>query len=239
MKIQSSNVLMTSQHVAAQEQTKSESLKVWIGNRRPDFEKMGATLQTPARDSVDLSQQARNIATSHNDKGRSVRSHGASADKAEETDSTSRFINILMELLTGRKVKIKTVAPQEEAVDPEKAAELTQAASQAQALAQPQTTQQQPTSTGFGLEYDSRETTLEAESMNFSAHGVVKTSDGKQIDFNLQLSMQRVFASEETTSIRLGDAVQQQDPLVINFDGTACESACNIDPHLGVIGVQN
>jgi hypothetical protein len=223
MKIQSSNVLMTSQHVAVKEQSKSESLKVWIGNRRPDFEKIDAALQAPSRDSVDLSQEARNVASIQNDKGRSVRSRGASADKAEDTDSTSKFINILMELITGRKVKVKTESPQEETVDPEKAAELTQAASQAQAALQPQTTQQQPASTGFGLEYDSRETTLEAESMSFSAQGVVKTADGAQIDFKLQLSMQRVFASEQTTSIRLGDAVQQQDPLVINFDGTAAQ----------------
>lgn len=218
MKIQSSNVLMTSQHVAVQEQSKTESLKIWIGNRKPDFERMGASLQPSAHDQVDLSQLAKNAATVNNEKGRSVRSHGAGKDKEEEIDSTSKFISILMELITGKKVKIKTVSPQEEGVDPEKAAELTQAARLAAGQSQPQAG-----SAGFGLEYDSRQTYLEAESLNFSARGVVHTSDGKQIDFNLELSMQRLFYSEESTSIRLGDAVQQQDPLVINFDGAAAQ----------------
>lgn len=218
MKVQSSNILMTSQHLALQEQTKTESLKVWIGNKRPDFEGMGATLQPSSRDRVDLSQLAKNAATVNNNNGHAVRSHGAGKDKAEDIDSTTRFINILMELITGRKVKIKTVSPEPEEVDPEKAAALTQAASQASGQSQPQAG-----SAGFGLEYDRRETYLEAESLNFSARGVVRTTDGKQIDFNLELSMQRLFYSEESTSIRLGDAVQQQDPLVINFDGTAAQ----------------
>jgi hypothetical protein len=58
MKIQSSDIQMTSQHIAVKEESKSESLKVWVGNQRPDFEKMGEGLQLLTRDNVDWSQQA-------------------------------------------------------------------------------------------------------------------------------------------------------------------------------------
>ena len=61
--------------------------------------------------------------------------------------------------------------------------------------------------------------------MNFSAQGVVRTTNGTLIQFNLQLSMERAFASEKSVSIRLGDAVKQQDPLIINFNGSAAQLA--------------
>ena len=35
MKIQSSTVLLTSNHIAVEEYTKSESLKIWVGNKPP------------------------------------------------------------------------------------------------------------------------------------------------------------------------------------------------------------
>lgn len=224
MKIQSSDIQMTSQHIAVKEENKSESLKVWVGNQRPDFEKMGEGLQLLTRDNVDLSQQARSATHGQGNQTRSVRSR-EDDDAAAASDPVSKFISVLMELLTGKKIKLKTVSPQVENVDPEKAAELTQAASQAAALSQPQTTPQQPVAPmGFGLEYDAQQTTLEAELMSFSTKGVVRTTDGKQVDFSLEFTMQRVVATEQTTSIRMGDAVlKQQDPLVINFGGTAAQ----------------
>lgn len=212
MIVQSSNILMTSQHQALQERTKSESLKFWVGDQRPDFEGAAAGRPQPTRDRIDLSPQSRDAAQLHDNRNQPVRSR-RKEEAAEETDPISRFVSMLTELLTGKKIKLKSVEPQGEAVDPKKAAELTAAAQQPQ----------QPARVGFGLEYDSRETYLEAESLSFSAKGVVRTADGKQIDFTLDLTLQRVFYSEQSTSLRLGDAVLQQDPLVINFNGAAAQ----------------
>jgi len=204
MKIQSSDIQMTSQHIAVKEESKSESLKVWVGNQRPDFEKMGEGLQLLTRDNVDLSQQARSATHGQGNQTRSVRSR-EDDDAAAASNPVSKFISVLMELLTGKKIKLTRVSPQVENVDPEKAAELTQAASQAAALSQPQTTPQQPVAPmGFGLEYNAQQTTLEAELMSFSTKGVVRTTDGKQVDFSLEFTMQRVVATEQTTSIRMG-----------------------------------
>jgi hypothetical protein len=221
MKIESSTVALNSQHVAVQEQTKTESLKFWVGNKRPDFEGRATQPQSPLHDSVDLSRQAQAAAQNHG-KHKAVRSRNGESDDGTDNNPALMLIRMLIESMTGKKIKFTSANPVEEsAVDPEAAAQLSQATNAAQAQAQPQA--QQSGSAGFGLEYDSRETYVEAESMSFSAQGVVRTADGKQIDFRLQLSMQRAFASEQTTSVRLGDAVQQKDPLVINFAGTAAQ----------------
>ena len=212
MIVQSSNVLMTNQHSAVQEHTRSESLRLWIGDRRPDFEGVEAGRPQPARDRIDLSQQSRDAAKLHDPRNQPVRSR-RKEDDGGETDPLSKFVSMLMELLTGKKIKLKSVEPQGKAVGQQKAEELAVAAQQPQ----------QPARVGFGLEYNARETYLEAESLNYSAQGVVRTADGKQIDFTLDLSLQRVFYSEQSTSLRLGDAVLQQDPLVINFNGAAAQ----------------
>lgn len=73
---------------------------------------------------------------------------------------------------------------------------------------------------GFGLAYDRTTTTYESENTNFKAGGTVKTADGKEIKFNLELNMSREFVSHEQESIRMGVLT---DPLVLNFDGGAAE----------------
>ena len=71
-----------------------------------------------------------------------------------------------------------------------------------------------------GLIYSYQDRHYERETTSFSARGVVHTADGRQIDFEVQLTMGRQFLSETSTEVRLGAL---EDPLVINFDGTAAE----------------
>ncbi|WP_054774848.1 hypothetical protein [Methylogaea oryzae] len=80
---------------------------------------------------------------------------------------------------------------------------------------------QQP-SAGFGLVYDHYESHFESEAVSYSAQGTVKTADGKEIQFSVQLNMSREFYTENRETLRLGDA-KKVDPLVINFDGNAAE----------------
>lgn len=57
----------------------------------------------------------------------------------------------------------------------------------------------------------------ETEQTEFSTVGTVKTADGREINFNLGLSMSRRFTEyAQTTSV--GEFVQMVDPLVINLD---------------------
>lgn len=69
-----------------------------------------------------------------------------------------------------------------------------------------------------GVQIERRETYRESEQMSFTAEGIIKTADGKEIDFSTQLNMSREFATEMVTTRTEGRLC---DPLVINFDGPA------------------
>lgn len=67
-----------------------------------------------------------------------------------------------------------------------------------------------------------RETmTEETESTSFSTKGVVKTADGREISFNLNVGMSRRFVQYTKESIQNVGAFI--DPLVINLDGNIAE----------------
>jgi hypothetical protein len=75
---------------------------------------------------------------------------------------------------------------------------------------------------GFGIEYDYHAVHEEIETTSFSASGLVRTADGQEISFNLDLVMARHYREETNVSLRAGDAVRK-DPLVVNFAGTAAQ----------------
>lgn len=81
----------------------------------------------------------------------------------------------------------------------------------------------QPPSAGFGLVYEHHTVYQESESASFSATGLIKTQDGKSIEFSVTLNMSREFRMETNLSIAAGDPEKKVDPLVINFDGNAAE----------------
>ena len=91
----------------------------------------------------------------------------------------------------------------------------------------PETPQEPPTEKPenrepvWGLRYLYHESHYEAETTTFNAKGVVRTQDGQEVEIDIDLTMSRQFASEKSLDIRLGGALQ--DPLVVNFEGTAAE----------------
>jgi hypothetical protein len=75
---------------------------------------------------------------------------------------------------------------------------------------------------GFGVEYEQHQMHEESEQMVFKAQGTIHTADGAQIDFKLELTMQRSYREQSDVSVQLGDGVRK-DPLVVNFGGTAAQ----------------
>lgn len=64
-------------------------------------------------------------------------------------------------------------------------------------------------------------TVEEYEHSSFQASGLVKTADGRTIDVNLQLNMERSYsATHEYTETQ---TIVFQDPLILNFDGSYAE----------------
>jgi hypothetical protein len=122
------------------------------------------------------------------------------------------ILRLLVERLSGRKIKIFT--PSDLHCKDGGAGE-----EQMQEAGPPVSAETE--SAGWGLVYDYYEHHYESESTRFSATGVIRTGDGQEIDFTVDLNMSRTFESLETISIRAGDALR--DPLVINFVGNAAE----------------
>ena len=67
------------------------------------------------------------------------------------------------------------------------------------------------------MSYDLRATRSEQEKTTLQAGGVVRTADGREINFSMDVSMSRQFMSNQSLSIRAGAAMT--DPLVINLSG--------------------
>lgn len=208
MKIASSNILLTSQHSAIEKHTIRESLKMWAGNHRPDFEGQGAAQKTaPSADVVRLSPEGKAAAQADPSK------QTAAIDPEKELEKDPRYmlIKLMVEALTGKQIKLvniedlEPVTTAKDIQDPNKAA-----------------APEQPEPAGYGVEYDRHETHYEAEQTSFSATGVVTTADGREIKFDLNLTMSREHLEQTDLSLRLGDA-KMKDPLVINFAGTAAQ----------------
>ena len=62
----------------------------------------------------------------------------------------------------------------------------------------------------------------ENETTSFSTDGVVKTSDGREISFNVELTMSRSFTQYASETIDFGTP-RLMDPLVINLDAPAAD----------------
>jgi len=204
MKIASSTLALSASHVYAQQREVSESLNVSIGRRPPPGNNSNPA---PSRDRVSLSANP-------GPAPQSTSSEAAKNDQDSEIDKDPKLslIRSVVEMLIGRRLRLF------------EARDLEDATAEVQAPAAPaQTSSQSAPSAGFSVAYDYHSTYSEVEQTNFSASGVVNTADGREISFNVNLSMSRSYYEETNVSIRLGDAAKTTDPLVLNFAGTAAQ----------------
>ncbi len=223
MKIAESNLNLSSSHVSVERHHRREQLSYWEDGREPvemDSDEAATDLRRMA--SV-LRAEHSSVEVNVSGAAASLQSRKAllKPDNMKEMDRNMADLKvslpkILMEKLTGKEIRVFNPADMEPDTDKEQAREPEQATPEQAARAQ-QGEQRQ----GWGLVYDYYESHYEAESTQFSAEGVVRTADGKQITIKAELNMSREFFNEERLSIRAGDALK--DPLVINFNGNAAQ----------------
>lgn len=141
--------------------------------------------------------------------GRSAQSSEAieSVNEAVDNDPFLALIRYMVEMLTGHAARVFDGSGLKAAADSADAPAGEPAA---------------PPQAGFGIEYEYRAVHEEVERTDFSAEGVIRTADGREIAFKLDLSMERHFREETNVSLFAGDA-KRKDPLVINFGGTAAQ----------------
>lgn len=213
MRIGSSDITMQSGRAFNERHELHETLTVWIGSRGHRTQEA----QT-GRLSRGLAARARLARRGDPSPSATQGSPQTTEGLSKETDifrttgSKLYVMKMLVERLTGRKIKILDVSAvdhntEDQPLCPDRDVE---------------GNQQGETEEGWGLEYSHHESHYESESTTFHAEGVVKTKDGEEIRFALDLQMDRDFLSQESTLIRAGDAAKI-DPLVINFNGSAAE----------------
>lgn len=223
MRIDSATYTLNSSHLATRRDDVQESLRIWTGNRRPDFNAQPGVGET----TVSLSPEARAgfagnmrpVASPPPPPQALSTSAAADSDPiadaadAAESDPLLWLIISMVEMLTGRQIRAFSAQDMQPRAAPPAVADPHAAAAQHASPDRP---------AGFGIEYDYHAVHEEYEQTQFSAQGIVKTADGREIAFTLELSMTRSYREETTVSLRAGDAVRK-DPLVLNFNGTAAQ----------------
>lgn len=205
MKITSTDLALHADHTALARREAQQQLRAWRG-AQPDnaLSSVITAISTAARDA--LAQIPVSIDSS-------AAQAIEAAEDAVANDPILSLIKQMIEHFTGQEVRIFDMQSfSAELEHTEVRTQQTQAALTSDR-------------TGWGLEYDYRAVAEEFESTRFSAEGVIRTADGQEIRFDLDLEMTRSYREETAVSVRAGDAVQRKDPLVVNFGGSAAQLA--------------
>lgn len=207
MKITESTVKLSSQHTAVSKTQEQETLEVWVDG------KQGAKAGTDAV-KVDVSALAKEL----QQKATGTEAAKEVTDPFEMSDENKRKLEMLqrfMEALTGKKFKF--VMPQ--LYKETRRAMTTQVSLQLNVAGggggSGSAVQAGPQRVGWGVRYDYSREHYEAEQVSFQAQGLVKTADGREIRFDMQMNMSRELYQSEHLSLKAGDAAI--DPLVIEF----------------------
>lgn len=142
------------------------------------------------------------------DAGKAQAAQEIDPDKALQDDPRYLLIKFLVEALTGREVRLfhgklggeGTTATLPTSTDA--------------------TTETAPAEGGVAIHYHNVQS--ESESVQFQAAGIIKTADGRQIDFRVELAMSRSFSQETDFQLASGSLARaKKDPLVINYNAPA------------------
>ncbi|MCG6551055.1 MAG: hypothetical protein L7F77_01910 [Candidatus Magnetominusculus sp. LBB02] len=207
MIVEQTNISMSSAYMQTQQYDKTETLSVTAGSGTPRPE-LSETNAGNTGDSVAISSEAMN-AFSY-DAARTSASDNE--DLTLTGDAKLMIMKLIIEKLTGRKIDLKSIRG---IIDAQSIRVEQDAGSTAQQ--QPAAPQQ-----AVSVSYSSTETYSERQSMAYNANGVIKTADGKQISFSVELSLNSEFIKQNNINIQADNGVKH-DPLVINFAGSAAQ----------------
>lgn len=222
MRIESYAINMSSSHSYSEVKTSEEKLRYWSGNNKVELERKEnlAALAKSNLDSLELSREALNLQERNldeekiNSAAETTNADGIKLTIPEEDKQKIRMIEEFITKLTGKKFKIQVF---DKLTIKENDEQLLCKLKMLQNSNVNSSQSSQPQRQGWGLEYNFHSSYEESEKMIFSTNGTVKTSDGRNINFSLELNMDRAFVSHTNLNIKAGDAAI--DPLVINYSG--------------------
>jgi len=202
MRIDSSQIWLTSTRSYMERHEERESLRMWVDPLMDRNQARGA-------DEVLIGVKSASPSSP-----REMRGCERCAIEGGAGEKRLILLKSLIEAMTGRKMRLldATAFP-----DPDKAEAYV---SDIRDKASPE--RNDTGRAGWGIEYTSETLAREQEKTTVEAQGVIKTRDGEEIRFSITLAMERQFESRSGTGFRAGDA-RKSDPIVINFDGSAAQ----------------
>ncbi|NLW48815.1 MAG: hypothetical protein GXY86_15990 [Firmicutes bacterium] len=205
MKIVDANVSLASKHHSSKQFHTEESLTFWA-EFQPRLD-TGQTNPTQIRRTVSNWEQLITDLQQLLEKYQ-IEVKPIEEDKIQVKDIDQiklKIIERFISILTGKKVRFKTLNR------PDLASLTMQNSSENNT----NSLSQRPI---FQFVRNRRETSSESEKLLFTAAGVIKTADGREIDFDTEMFVSREIASLSNISTEAGQLI---DPLVINFNGPA------------------
>lgn len=195
MKITSSTVALAAQRSYQEQHQTALNIRI---------EQRGVPAQ---RQQVELSDAGKTLAAETAE----ASATDAVAGEQETIDPKLLLIKTLVEALTGHEFKLFGMKLQ----DPEQAAAQMPATGVQQNVAVTQENEG-----GFAIDY--REVYEESEAVSFRAAGIIRTADGREIEFRAELDMARSYREEFSFSAATGSlAREKKDPLVLNYAASA------------------
>ena len=223
MKVAGTNIVMQSDHRMSTRRAETETLRAWRGER-PNFENMQSAIArisdaARTRFAVTPAPAPSTVAPLPTFPPVDVKSREASAIEsagdAVDNDPFLAMIRQMVEFFTGQEVRVFNWQDFSASINHVEA----RSSSTSERLQGARSE-----NADFGVEYDYHSVTEQFEETTFSASGTIRTADGQDISFNLDLEMTRYHREETNVSLRAGNAVRK-DPLVMNFGGTAVQLA--------------
>lgn len=182
MKIAESRIVLDSVYIKEHTIKEQEHLQSWVDTK--EDKSSSKTVQT---DTLRLSREYTEL-------------------DAEDVSLDPKLMQIVraLEILTGKKIDIKTFIPHDSVVVPVEGEFTPKEADNRQ---------------GWGIDYSYERIEKTSQKLGLTAQGKVMSENGKEIEFQLALSMKQEFIRYDTFSFKAGDALI--DPLVINFGDTS------------------
>lgn len=222
MIIQDHDLSLASSRMYEAKDQETESLQEWGTKKKPPGppEHSNANPDAPGRhrhrDRVNISARAQMEYAYHKEVSSSTEVSVSSARAKEDDeglDSRMMTLKRMIEAFTGKEIKLTRVWDK----SPDDTAEIPESTQPQQAPRESEA----PPEQAWGMRYSYSHSYYESEQTGFSASGTVKTGDGREISFSMNLEMSREFYSEENLTITAGAPLV--DPLVINYAGNSAE----------------
>ncbi len=212
MKIVDSAIVMNSQHLLVKSYSSQQTLRIWKRSAPEGSQGAEEERQSPEdwmRDQLEISKQALDAFREEQAKAIRARTGNNLSEIPDEVKTKIQLLEQLLKSLTGKTIKLQL---------PERLAPSQNSPAVNVALQPVQLVRSEPIR---GFEVTLSQSYHESEQLSFTAGGVIRTADGQEIAFDVQLNLSRSFVQESSQIFRYTS--QTIDPLVINFDGTAAQ----------------